>query len=184
MTRLRSLHGTAPRFRQNNRPTWMSDMVFLSGISLAILPHGDQLKLLTIIKVYVNVVWPSPLLVLTDQSCGDHKTQPKKLISLLIKSDRCTWFTFDDEQLLWGDKPQDTIKRLHTLGVKTVVQKTWCWRLLDQWKPRRYASKSHGTTPRPETVVDSTSAGDSFNGGFLSCLYLAGGSVSRSLPTR
>lgn len=86
--------------------------------------------------------------------------------------------TFDDEQLLWSDQtPQDTITRLHALGVKTVVVKLGAEGCLISENPANEPVKI--TTTPVETVVDSTSAGDSFNGAFLSC-YLSGGSVSEA----
>lgn len=86
--------------------------------------------------------------------------------------------TFEDEQLLWQDaQPQDTIRRLHALGVKTVVVKLGAEGCLISETPEDEPVKI--TTTPVETVVDSTSAGDSFNGGFLSC-YLAGGSIEEA----
>lgn len=122
-------------------------MVFLSGISLAILPHSDQLKLLTIIEGLrergVTIAF-------------DSNYRPK----------------------LWGDQtPQDTIDRLHRLGVQTIIVKLGAEGCLVSETPAQTPSLIE-TTP-VETVVDSTSAGDSFNGGFLSC-YLSGGSVQQA----
>ena len=86
--------------------------------------------------------------------------------------------TFDDEQLLWSDQtPQDTITRLHALGVKTVVVKLGAEGCLISENLEDVPVKI--TTTPVETVVDSTSAGDSFNGGFLSS-YLAGGSIEEA----
>jgi 2-dehydro-3-deoxygluconokinase len=72
--------------------------------------------------------------------------------------------TFDDEQALWGDVgPEATIGRLAALGVTEVVVKNGA--------EGAYVH-SGGTTsavacPAKVTPVDTTAAGDSFNGGYL-----------------
>lgn len=76
-----------------------------------------------------------------------------------------------------GDKtPNDTVNRLQALGVTKVVVKLGekgC--LVGEMNNNNYTVP----TMPVESVVDTTSAGDSFNGGFLSC-YLAGGSLKQS----
>jgi sugar/nucleoside kinase (ribokinase family) len=154
------------------------DMVFLSGISLAILPHSDQLKLLTVIeglrKRGVTVAFDSNY----RPKLWGSQDATKEAYQLAYKTTDIALVTFDDEQLLWSDQtPQDTIKRLHTLGVKTVVVKLGAEGCLISENLEDVPVKV--TTTPVETVVDSTSAGDSFNGGFLSC-YLAGGSIEEA----
>ncbi|NOJ06950.1 sugar kinase [Vibrio splendidus] len=154
------------------------DMVFLSGISLAILPHGDQLKLLTVIQGLrergVAIAFDSNY----RPKLWDSQDTTKEAYQLAYKTTDIALVTFDDEQLLWQDaQPQDTIKRLHSLGVKTVVVKLGAEGCLISENPENEPVKI--TTTPVETVVDSTSAGDSFNGGFLSC-YLAGGSIEKA----
>jgi 2-dehydro-3-deoxygluconokinase len=154
------------------------DMVFLSGISLAILPRGDQLKLLTIIQGLrergVAIAFDSNY----RPKLWDSQDATKEACQLAYKTTDIALVTFDDEQLLWGDQtPQDTIKRLHTLGVKTVVVKLGAEGCLISENAENEPEKI--TTTPIETVVDSTSAGDSFNGGFLSC-YLSGGSIEEA----
>ncbi|MEZ8435050.1 sugar kinase [Vibrio splendidus] len=154
------------------------DMVFLSGISLAILPHSDQLKLLTVIeglrKRGVTVAFDSNY----RPKLWGSQDATKEAYQLAYQATDIALVTFDDEQLLWSDQtPQDTIKRLHALGVKTVVVKLGAEGCLTSESPKDVPIKV--TTTPVETVVDSTSAGDSFNGGFLSC-YLAGGSIEEA----
>jgi 2-dehydro-3-deoxygluconokinase len=154
------------------------DMVFLSGISLAILPHSDQLKLLTIIQGLrergVAIAFDSNY----RPKLWDSQDATKEAYQLAYQATDLALVTFDDEQLLWGDTtPQDTIRRLHSLGVKTVVVKLGAEGCLISENPENEPVKI--TTTPVETVVDSTSAGDSFNGGFLSC-YLAGGSIEEA----
>ncbi|MEZ9336871.1 sugar kinase [Vibrio splendidus] len=154
------------------------DMVFLSGISLAILPHDDQLKLLTIIQGLrergVAIVFDSNY----RPKLWDSQDSTKEAYQLAYQATDIALVTFDDEQLLWQDaQPQDTIKRLHALGVKTVVVKLGAEGCLISENAE--AEPVNITTIPVETVVDSTSAGDSFNGGFLSC-YLSGGSIEEA----
>ncbi|NOJ06053.1 sugar kinase [Vibrio splendidus] len=154
------------------------EMVFLSGISLAILPHDDQLKLITIIQGLrergVTIAFDSNY----RPKLWDLETATKEAYQLAYQATDIALVTFDDEQLLWGDTtPQDTIDRLHKLGVKTIIVKLGAEGCLVSESPAQTPSLIE-TTP-VETVVDSTSAGDSFNGGFLSC-YLAGGSVAEA----
>jgi 2-dehydro-3-deoxygluconokinase len=72
--------------------------------------------------------------------------------------------TFDDEQALWGDaSPAATVARLAALGASEIVVKNGAEGALV------YA---RGTTtavacPAQVTPVDTTAAGDSFNGGYL-----------------
>ncbi|WP_286302987.1 sugar kinase [Vibrio apostichopi] len=151
------------------------DMVFLSGISLAILPHDDQLKLLTIIQDLrergVTIAFDSNY----RPKLWDSESTTKECYRLGYQTTDIALVTFDDEQQLWDDQtPQDTIDRLHKLGVKTIIVKLGAEGCLVSESPAQTPNLIE-TTP-VETVVDSTSAGDSFNGGFLSC-YLAGGSV-------
>ncbi|SBT13579.1 2-dehydro-3-deoxygluconokinase [Vibrio celticus] len=145
---------------------------------MAILPHGDQLKLLTIIQGLrergVAIAFDSNY----RPKLWDSQDATKEAYQLAYKATDIALVTFDDEQLLWQDtQPQDTIKRLHALGVKTVVVKLGAEGCLISESPKDVPIKV--TTTPVETVVDSTSAGDSFNGGFLSC-YLSGGSVSEA----
>ncbi|MBB1464142.1 MULTISPECIES: sugar kinase [Vibrio] len=154
------------------------DMVFLSGISLAILPHNDQLKLLTIIQGLrersVAVAFDSNY----RPKLWGSQDATKECYLLSYQTTDIALVTFDDEQLLWSDQtPQDTITRLHALGVKTVVVKLGAEGCLISENSANEPVKI--TTTPVETVVDSTSAGDSFNGGFLSC-YLAGGSIEEA----
>ncbi|MEZ8355853.1 sugar kinase [Vibrio splendidus] len=167
-----------PDFDKITAQLYDVDMVFLSGISLAILPHSDQLKLLTIIQGLrergVAIAFDSNY----RPRLWDSQDATKEAYQLAYQATDIALVTFDDEQLLWQDAhPQDTITRLHALGVKTVVVKLGAEGCLISENSENSPVKI--TTTPVETVVDSTSAGDSFNGGFLSC-YLAGGSIEEA----
>lgn len=154
------------------------DMVFVSGISLAILPSDDRVKLLSVLRGlksqgvevafdsnYRPALWPR-----------DDQHTVRMSYQAMYQTTDLALVTFDDEQVIWGDKtPQETIERLHQLGVKNVVVKLGEQGCLVGDEKRNYPVP---TLPI-ESVVDTTSAGDSFNGGFLSC-YLVDGSIEES----
>lgn len=169
-----------PDFNRIEKSLAKMDMVFVSGISLAILPEEDRGKLLTLLASlrrqgievsfdsnYRPALWPN-----------DGLKTIKENYQAMYQTTDLALVTFDDEQLIWGDKtPLDTLSRLHQLGVTKIVVKLGEQGCLvgDTTANSHYAVP---TTP-VETVIDTTSAGDSFNGGFLSS-YLAGGSLEQS----
>jgi 2-dehydro-3-deoxygluconokinase len=167
-----------PNFRQLKQELRSVDMVFFSGISLAILPYQDQIDLLSFLEELRN----QGVEVTFDSNYRPNLWTSifaaKEVYQLAYQVTDIALVTFEDEQLLWGDtKPQETISRLHNLGVKTVIVKLGAEGCLVS--ERLGSSTTHIATSPVDIVVDSTSAGDSFNGGFLSC-YLSGGSVVAS----
>ncbi|WP_423840984.1 sugar kinase [Vibrio mytili] len=169
-----------PDFTRIEESLSQMDMVFVSGISLAILEEEDRIKLLNLLGTlrsqgvevafdsnYRPALWPD-----------DELKTVKSNYQTMYQTTDLALVTFDDEQLIWGDNtPEETLARLHKLGVNKVIVKLGEEGCLvgDSINDRYY---SVATTP-VETVVDTTSAGDSFNGGFLSS-YLAGGSLEQS----
>jgi 2-dehydro-3-deoxygluconokinase len=72
--------------------------------------------------------------------------------------------TFDDEQALWDDTtPDATVKRLAALGVTEIVVKNGAEGALLYSE----GTASAVACPAHVTPVDTTAAGDSFNGGYL-----------------
>lgn len=146
------------------------DMLYLSGISLAILPKSDRLTLIhqlaELKKQGVQIVFDSnyrPALwgdYLEAQCCY------KQLLPLV----HTALVTFEDEQSLWRDKSvADTLERLSTFGVSTIVVK--------EGKAGATLKNDKKIVKIPalpiEQVIDTTSAGDAFNAGFLNG-YLQG----------
>ncbi|WP_215402597.1 sugar kinase [Vibrio gigantis] len=164
-----------PDFNQIKQALRNVDMVFLSGITLAILPEQDRIELLNILvelktqgveiafdSNFRPALWPQ-----------DENQTVKNSYQAMYTLTDLALVTFDDEQLIWGDtSPEQTIERLTALGVKRCIVKLGADGCLIQDSGTASAPRAVPTHP-VENVVDTTSAGDSFNGGFLSA-YLAG----------
>ncbi|MDC5705417.1 sugar kinase [Vibrio europaeus] len=149
------------------------DTLFLSGISLAILPKQDRISLLNLIvelkssgveiafdSNFRPALWPQ-----------DDNQTIKEIYQAMYQLTDIALVTFDDEQSLWGDTtPEKTIERLQRFGISNIVVKMGADGCLVQ---DEHLQQHAVTTQAVEQVVDTTSAGDSFNGGFLSA-YLTG----------
>lgn len=140
------------------------DWWFFSGITLAILKEESQSRFIAALKKakqkgvrlcfdtnYRPALWPN------QSTAQDKVNEVLSLVDMALVS-------FDDEKKLFHDhSPADTIKRFEKAGIKEAVVKNaaepvWIWQ---DNKVFQYA-------PRPvKTVVDSTCAGDSFNGAYL-----------------
>ena len=142
------------------------DVIYVSGISLAILPAEDRSMLLDLLirlasegvalafdSNYRPGLWPSA-------------EAARAAVAALLPVARLTFATFDDEQSLWGDDTSDmTLARLQGAKARSIVIKLGAAGCL--------YSDDVGITPLKAaasavaTVVDTTAAGDAFNAGFL-----------------
>ncbi|EGR5121534.1 sugar kinase [Vibrio cholerae] len=168
-----------PDFGQIKQALHQVNMVFLSGITLAILPAEDRIALLNLLVELkakgVEIAFDSnfrPALWPQD----DHHTV-KEIYQVMYQLTDVALVTFDDELLIWGDStPEQTIQRLTALGVQKCIVKLGAEGCLIQDSSASNAPQAVPTQPVVQ-VVDTTSAGDSFNGGFLSA-YLAGADLA------
>ncbi|MFA9488864.1 MULTISPECIES: sugar kinase, partial [unclassified Mannheimia] len=101
-----------------------TDMVYLSGISLAILPENDRIQLVEQLrelkKQGVKIAFDSnyrPKLWESAETAQQHYANLLSLVDLAL-------VTFDDEHLLWSDaNEQATLTRLAQYGIETIVVK-------------------------------------------------------------
>ncbi|CAM3573985.1 2-dehydro-3-deoxygluconokinase [Vibrio aerogenes CECT 7868] len=152
------------------------NLVYLSGISLAILPEDCREILLNIltqchedgVKIafdnnYRPTLWESP-------------ESARQLYEKVLRLTDTAFLTFDDEQALYGDSTeQEAIQRTLDFGVREVVIK----RGADEC----FIVTRDDFVSVPATlvsnVVDTTAAGDSFSAGYLA-KRLLGGTMSES----
>lgn len=139
------------------------DLVYLSGITLAILPPADRALLMAALgtrgaRPFQVAFDPNirPRLWPDLATATDVVTQMAGLADILLP-------THDDEHLAFGDADAAaTMTRYRSLGVPEVVVK-------DGKQPTLFACDTEvGTSPViPALAVDTTGAGDSFNGTYL-----------------
>jgi len=139
-------------------------MVYCSGISLAILPDSGKQCLINALQAarakgativfdtnYRPVLWSG-------------LDEAKQYINQLLVHVDIALPSFNDEQGLFGDQtPEATAQRLHDMGVTEVVVKQGeAGYLLSYPEHQMQVSVTASSN-----VVDTSAAGDSFNGGYL-----------------
>lgn len=140
------------------------DAIFLSGISVAILPPEDKQLLISQLRFLkeqgVKIIFDGNY---RPQLWQDIK-EAKNTYQSLYELSHLALVTFDDEQLIWQDQTiEQTQQRLSDFNIDELVIK-------DGENGCNYISANEDisvpTTPVTH-VVDTTAAGDSFNAGFL-----------------
>ncbi|TEW53100.1 sugar kinase [Psychromonas sp. RZ22] len=152
------------------------DAIYLSGISLAILPQASREKLYDILgrykenggKVYFDNNYRPKLWDSAEQAAEGFKR--------LLSVTHTGLLTFDDEQALFGDTSIDEcIARTRALGVQEIVIKQGGGECLIVTADDSVSVAA--TKVAPEDVVDTTAAGDSFAAGYMSKRILGESSV-------
>lgn len=150
-------------------------VIYLSGITLAILHGQGRENLLDLLRARPkNVVLAfdpniRPRLWSDPEAMRQTLTAVAALSDLVLPS-------FDDESAHFGDtSPEDTLHRYQDHGATEVVVKNASGTILAAAGPDRFHHD-----PAPVTPIDSTGAGDSFNGGYLAA-RLQGRGVDQAL---
>ena len=139
-------------------------VLYLSGISLAILSEADRTALLEFLTLrrkqgatiafdpnFRPRLWPDT-------------AEARKVITTAAKAASIVLPSFADEQALFGDPtPGATLERLHGLGAEEVIVKDG-----EENLHFRVDGQAFEALPvRVTDPVDTTGAGDSFNGAYL-----------------
>ena len=144
-----------------------ADIVYLSGISLSILPIHDREILLDALSTLKK----HGATIITDSNyrpkLWKDRIDAKFWLDNLYRLSDIALVTGDDEELLLGIEntpPQNIADRLHALGVWNVVVKLGAKGAM--W------SSQHGETGYVDAepvdqLVDTTAAGDSFNAAYI-----------------
>lgn len=145
------------------------NLVYLSGITLSVLDEAQRAALIGALDLargdgarvafdgnFRPAGWPD-------------REAARELFTRVLRRVDIALPTFEDEQRLFGDADiPATLARLHGLGVGEVVVK--------QGPEGAVVSADHGAVAVPAfkvaDVVDTTAAGDSFNGGYLAARLL------------
>ncbi|WP_394155329.1 sugar kinase [Loktanella salsilacus] len=144
-----------------------ADLIYLSGITIAILDPAGRDALLDAIQSArrhgKTVAFDSNL----RPRLWANQKQMTSAVMRFAQACDIVLPSFDDEAAYFGDATiQDTLDRYRTAGATTVVVKNGAGQVL-YW----HAGQSGTVTPPPVPhIVDTTSAGDSFNAGFFAGL--------------
>ncbi|KHT44050.1 sugar kinase [Vibrio sinaloensis] len=149
-------------------------MVYLSGISLAILAPDCRQSLINLLALCrrdgVKIVFDNNF----RPALWESKEQARALYKEILSITDIAFLTFEDEQALYGDEQElEAIERTQALGVEEIVIK--------RGGEACYIVTSEGwNTVAPqevEQIIDTTAAGDSFSAGYLAKRILGGTST-------
>ncbi|OTA20500.1 ribokinase [Xenorhabdus beddingii] len=160
-------HSDYPLLRQQLQNM---DVIYLSGISLAILPEHDRQLLLIDLKKLSS----AGKMIFFDSNyrpaLWENESQARECYQQIYTITDIALVTDDDEASLWGDTSiEESLNRLKRTGVKRAIIKAG-----ERGCFYRNFSGCHATqhikTQPVTSVVDTTSAGDAFNAGFIAGL--------------
>jgi len=155
------------------------DYLYLSGISLAILPADSREKLMALLDrcranggqvIFDNNYRP--------RLWADKASAQQAYQAMLQRTD-IAFLTLDDEHLLWGEQPLSAvIERTRAAGASEIVIKRGADSCLVAIGDDALIDVP-AVRLDPARIVDTTAAGDSFSAGYLS-QRLTGGSPQAS----
>jgi 2-dehydro-3-deoxygluconokinase len=141
-----------------------ADLVYLSGITLAILPAGDRAALIGTLGNRGSRRFRVAFDPNIRQRLWPDAAAAREAVTALARVADIVLPSQDDEAACFGDADAEaTLARYAALGVPEVVVKDGARPTLLQWNA---APSRHPVRPA-ERVLDTTGAGDSFNGAYL-----------------
>ena len=146
------------------------DAVYLTGISMAILPHSVRLGLLEWLKQsLIEVIYDSNY----RPNLWKNITEAREITSAFWNRADISLPSIDDEMLLFDETAFEVTKRFVDNAKVGALKR-------GQKGPLSLGTEVHQAYGLAPTVVDTTAAGDSFNGGYLGSL-LSGNSQADAL---
>lgn len=152
--------------------------LYLSGISLAILPDADRHQLFQFLQAFRNqggqVIFDNNY---RPRLWADVDNARQAYAEMLSQTD-IAFLTFDDEQALWGHKDVDAVINAPVVSDvgELVIKRGHLPAVVRQG---RQGYEVPAQLLDPGQVVDTTAAGDAFSAGYLAC-RLDGGSLEAS----
>lgn len=140
------------------------DLIYLSGITLSILDHQQRIALLAILDAARDAGGKVAFDGNFRPAGWPNREEARGLFQKILARTDIALPTFDDERMLFGDHdPATVVARLRAQGVSEIVVKLGAAGCL-----LSTVDGMEMIETRPvDLVVDSTSAGDSFNAGYL-----------------
>lgn len=146
-------------------------VIYLSGISLAILPQDCREILFTLLELCkkegITIAFDNNFRPALWESLEEARSCYARMLAVTDMA----FLTFDDEQLLYGDTNEEqAIKRTQAFGVTEIVVKRGgdaCYVVTADGRIEVAANKI-------DHIVDTTAAGDSFSAGYLAKRVLGG----------
>ena len=153
------------------------DWVYLSGISAAVIESGGRKNLLSVIESLrargVKFVYDPNF----RPKLWGNLEEMREFTREIVRLSNLVMPTFDDEIAAFGDaSPDETADRLLSWGAQQIIVKNGTEPTLSADNLQRNSFEVNS----PVLPVDTTGAGDSFNGGFLSA-YIQGASIEESV---
>jgi 2-dehydro-3-deoxygluconokinase len=153
-----------PEFERMAAALAEAEIIYVTGISLAILPSGDRAKLVALLA---QLAARGKRLVLDSNyrpALWSSTNAARSTLRALLPSACLLLTTFDDERQIWRDDTVDAAReRLHAAGADAVVIKRGAAGCV-------YSDRTttvEVAAPPVVGVVDTTAAGDAFNAAFL-----------------